>query len=262
MRGDDNEPTGSLFERCVTRREMLLTSGGVLAGVMLAGCGGSQEQQGSQEQGGSREESIPPVAGNFVGTVTDFAGDTNAVPFVALVAAGAPEEGGGKREVRAYLCDGRGINEWFWGSAAGNDLELSSDEGARLEGSLSPEAANGSITLADGESFTFEANPATGAAGLYNVTFSEDGQVRGISEGGGQLEAQVADEPNEGGFYPITGAITAPDGPSFDFETLSDISEAGEARWIVLTDDRIKGAKNGLRTKSGGSGFTDPTPIG
>ncbi len=45
--------------------------------------------------------------------------------------------------MRAYLCDGQDINEWFWGTTEGNDLDLTSEGEAGLEGSLASEAATG-----------------------------------------------------------------------------------------------------------------------
>ncbi len=50
MTGNDDQPTGSLFERCVTRREMLLATGGALAGILLVGCAGGEEEQQAEVQ--------------------------------------------------------------------------------------------------------------------------------------------------------------------------------------------------------------------
>ncbi len=178
MLDKNHQPTVSLLKRRITRREMLLTTGGALAGILLVGCGGREgAQQGAQEE----EQTPGPVVGSFVGEVSDFEGEPEAVPFVAVVAAG-PEGEGEERELRAYLCDGRDINEWFTGMATGNDLDLTSEGGARFEGSLAPEAATGTMTLDDGQSFTFTANPAAGIAGLYNVNLLPDGQVTGTSQ--------------------------------------------------------------------------------
>src|SRR5215204_2359841 len=123
---------------------------------LIAGCGGSpQEGDGQQQQ--------EPVVGEFAGEVSD------ANAFVALV-AGEPQDGEEAREVRAYLCDGREINEWFRGTAEGNKLDLAS------------EASTGTITLDDSESFIFTADPATGVAGLYEVVLSDNGQLLGTSQ--------------------------------------------------------------------------------
>jgi hypothetical protein len=110
----------------------------------------------------------------------------DADAFVALVASGTEEEGEAQRQVRAYLCDGQSINEWFnEGSVEGNELDLRSEGGALLEGSLATEAATGTITLDDGESFTFTADLASSVSGLFDVNISEDGQLRCTSEAGG-----------------------------------------------------------------------------
>lgn len=248
MSDNDNQPTASLFERRVTRREMLLTSGGALAGVLLlASCGGSQEE--------GAQKSAPPVAGSFVGEASDAA----TAPFVALVASGATEEeGGDEREVRAYLCDGDRINEWFWGTAVGNEIDLSSENDARLQASLAPESATGQITLSDGTtSFPFEAELASGVAGLYDVVLTEEGLLGGTAEGGGRLEGRISEEPNAEGLYPITGTVSAPEGSSVEVEVFTEEAEPAEGRWVVLADGRVKGGKKGRPTR----GFTDPEPI-
>ena len=195
------------------------------------------------------------MAGTFVGEAQD------EDAFVAIVAASPEEEGEDEPEVRAYLCDGRDVTEWFTGTASGNELDLSSESGARLQGNLTPEASTGTITLEDGERFfDFAAELATGVAGLYNATVSDEGQVRGISETGGEIEGQVADEPQaEGGGYPVSGTITSPDGETQDFEAFASSDEAGEEfRWIVLEDGEVKGASKSAATGSS-SGFIDPS---
>jgi hypothetical protein len=246
MTGKDNEPTTSLFERCVTRREMLLTTGGALAGVLISSCGGSQE---------SPQANVPPVEGSFVGDVPD------ANAYVAVVAAGPQDaEGGGdEREVRAYLCDGNEINEWFMGTAAENQLDLSSDRGSLLEGNLAPDTSTGQITLSDGRAFPFAAELAEGVAGLYDVTISDDGLLHGSSETGGRLEGQIAKEPTEEG-YPITGTITAPDGQTLEIESFVLDADPAEGRWVVLSDGSIKGGKKGTSSTSRGWICPDPQP--
>ena len=230
----------------------------VALALLLAGCGGGGG--GQQEGEAPEEEAEQPVAGSFVGEVSGFEGDPEEVPFVAVVVAEAQE---GAREVRAYLCDGESINEWFTGTAEGNDLDLTSEGEARLEGSLTPEAATGTITLEDGASFDFTADLATGIAGLYNVNLLPDGQVTGTSETGGRLEGQLADEPQLGPqgqleFYPVTITVTAPDGEEREIEHFFDSNEPGEARWIILPDGSAKGAKKTAATGSSGAGFSCP----
>ena len=227
--------------------------------VVVLGCqGGGGEYGGGYgggEQGGSKEEGAPPVTGSFVGVAPDAAPEEEA--FVALVASGTEEEGEAQRQVRAYLCDGQSINEWFnEGSVEGNELNLRSEGGARLEGSLATEAASGTITLDDGESFTFTADLATGAAGLYDVNVSEDGDVRGTSENGGRLEGMVAHQLEEDGLYPLAGTISAADGQTLELVAVSDDDEGGEYRWVVLSEGEVKGARKNVATGSS-SGYID-----
>jgi hypothetical protein len=220
---------------------------GLVLGLVLwlmAGCGGSGGEYGGSPQ--QEQKAAPPVTGSFVGEALD------ADAFVAIVAA-SPEEEGQERDVRAYLCDGKRVTEWFTGMAEGNELDLSSEGGARLEGNLTPETSTGTITLDGGESFTFTADLARGVAGLYNVTVSEEGQLRGISETGGQLEGQIADEPQDGDGYLARGTITSPEGQSEDFVgvTLDELPAGEEFRYIVSENGEVKGARKRATTASG-----------
>ena len=198
---------------------------------LIAGCGGSQQEGDGQQQ-------QEPVVGEFAGEVSD------ANAFVALV-AGESQDGEEAREVRAYLCDGREINEWFRGTAEGNKLDLTSEGGAHLEGNLASEASTGTITLDDSESFIFTADPATGVAGLYEVVLSDNGQLLGTSQRGALLEGRVADVLEEDGSYPVSGTITPPEGEPRSLEAVSNTTEPGELRFIVLADGRVKGSNRG-----------------
>jgi len=244
----------------------LRTIGGVsallaLLVLVVVGCAGGGGEYGGGEQGGSKEEGAPPVTGSFVGVAPDVAPEGEA--FVALVASGTEEEGEAQRQVRAYLCDGQSINEWFnEGSVEGNELNLTSEGGARLEGSLATEAATGTITLNDGESFTFTADLASGGAGFYDVNISEDGDVRGTSEAGGRIEGEVAERPRqEDGSYPLTGTITPPNGDPLELALAAPSAvEDGEYRWVVLSEGEVKGARKGVATGSS-SGYMDPNSL-
>jgi hypothetical protein len=218
----------------------------VALALLVAGCGGGGGGGGQQED----EAPEKPVAGSFVGEIPNIAeGDVDNDAFVAVVATSAQE---GVREVRAYLCSGGAINEWFMGSAEGNKLDLTSEGGAQLEANLTPETATGTITLDDGTSSTFKADLAKGIAGLYNVDLLGDGRVIGTSETGNQLEGEVADEQGENGLYPITGNISVPDGQTQNIEAFAAGTEPAETRWVVLPNGQIKGGK----TKGTGAGFS------
>ncbi len=227
----------------------------VLAVVGCAGGGG--EYGGGGEQGGSKEEGAPPVTGSFVGVAPDVAPEAEA--FVALVASGAEEEGEAQRQVRAYLCDGQSINEWFnEGSVEGVEFDLTSDGGAHLLGSLKQDVdsswVSGQIFLADGTVLSFSIPPATGIAGLYDVSIS-GGELSGTSEGGGQLEGRLGETPQENGLYPVAGIITPADGYPQDFQAFATSDASGELRFIVLEDGRFKGGPK----KGEGEGFIEQT---
>jgi hypothetical protein len=176
----------------------------VLALWITAGCGGSGGEYGGGSPQQEAQKAAPLVTGSFVGEAPD------AEAFVAIVAT-SPEEEGQERDVRAYLSDGERLTEWFTGTAEGNELDLTSEGDARLQGNLSTEASTGTITLEDDRTLTYTADLARGVAGLYNVTISEEGRVRGASETGGLLEGQLGgeEETRDEEVRPISGTYTS-----------------------------------------------------
>jgi hypothetical protein len=224
----------------------------VLALWITAGCGGSGGEYGGGSPQQEAQKDAPPVTGSFVGEVPD------AEAFVAIVAA-SPEEEGQEREVRAYLCDSERLTEWFTGEAEGNELDLTSEGDARLEGNLSTEASTGTITLEDDRTLTYTADLARRVAGLYNVIISEEGRVRGTSETGGLLEGQLGgeQETRDEEVRPIGGTFTSAEGQEVSFGVLGREADPDEYRWIVLEDGQAMGAKKSARTGTS-SGFIDP----
>jgi hypothetical protein len=220
----------------------------VLALWITAGCGGSGGEYGGSPQQ-EEQKAAPPVTGSFVGEAPD------EEAFVAIVAA-SPEEEGQERDVRAYLCDGESVTEWFTGRAEGNELDLTSEGGARLEGNLSTEASTGTITLDDDRTLTYTAELARGVAGLYNVAISEEGRVRGASETGGLLDGQLGEEEDmrDEQARPIRGTLISTEGQEVGFEVFGREANPDEYRWIVFEDGVAKGAKKSVRTGST-SGF-------
>jgi hypothetical protein len=210
----------------------------VLVLWLVVECAGPQEDKGAGL-----------IAGSFVGETS------NPDVFVAIV-VGDAEQGADTREVRAYLCDSRTINEWFTGAVSGNDFDLTSESGsAELEGNLGSEAAIGTITLNDGRSLYFEASPTSGIAGLYSVSLSAEAEAYGTSDTGARLEGEVGQQGANGRF-PITGTITPPDRPPEDFGASAgprSIEAGSECRVIVLADGRIRGVRKGAPS----SGFID-----
>ncbi|MCI0397049.1 MAG: hypothetical protein L0322_19195 [Chloroflexi bacterium] len=100
-------------------------------------------------------------AGSFVGRVD------GSELFVAIT---TDEEG----NVLAYACDNQ-ADSWFRGTVAGDTIDLTSQDGARLQATLGEETASGTFTPAGGQPLTFNATPATGNAGLYRAEGQADG---------------------------------------------------------------------------------------
>jgi hypothetical protein len=214
-------------------------------GLLVGGCGGGQGGAGGQKDEHSTHK--PVVVGEFVGEVPD----TDA--FVALVSE-KPKAGEEKREVRAYLCDGQMISEWFVGQARTNQLDLSSESGARLDARLTDAAATGTISLPNegGGPLRFEAPPATGVEGFYVVSVpSGEGQVNGTSTRGAQIHGSRSG-------VQVGATITPPEkggGKPVDFNVSVPSIEEGDNRWILLAGGGklgIKGAKKGVQ-----AGFID-----
>jgi hypothetical protein len=206
----------------------------------IAGCTGSSEED-SQEN--STEEE--PVT--FVGEIPDVKA------FVAVTV----KQVEGQREVRAYLGDGKQINEWFTGPANGNTFDLTSEGKARIEGDIAREATTGTTTLADGTSLPFEAKSATGVAGFYTVSLTDEGQVSGDSATGARLEGQLDRPAEQRGYYPVAGTITPSGRRPQNFQAYSSTAEPNAFLLVVLPDGRIKGGS----TKGGGVGFVDRTDV-
>jgi len=128
------------------------------------------------------------------------------------VVADELKEGGGEeqtREVRAHLCNGESINKWFWGQASGNDLDLASEGGARLEGGLTAEAATGTHAPRGRRrrrpKLPFEAPLAEGVDGFYTVSVPAEGPLSAASSWRkARLEGERTGER-------ITGTLTPPE---------------------------------------------------
>jgi hypothetical protein len=186
--------------------------------------------------------------GEFVGKIPD------RDAFVALVSE-KPKEKEEKREVRAYLCDGQQISEWFVGRVRGNAFKLSSKGGARLEARFTDAAATGAITLPNGgEVLNFEAPPATGVEGFYVVSVpSGEGRVSGTSTTGAQIKGSRSGAR-------IGATITPPEGgrgKPVNLDVSAPGIKEGDNRWILLAGGGklgIKGAKKDAQT-----GFIDET---
>jgi hypothetical protein len=216
-------------------RWVLLASLTLLAVMwFLVGCG-ALPHEGHQEH--QQQEVIRPIEGEFVGEVPQLGA------FIALVALEPQEEEEEEREVRAYLSDGRQLNEWFTTTVSGDVLQVSGDSGIQLYASLSPELTIGTIVVPNGESSDFQIPQASGIEGVYPLIVPpEGGELSSTSWSGARLAGKRDGEE-------IIGTITIPDNDAeasgFGFSVAA--TDEGADRWIVVNADdgqpRIKGAK-------------------
>lgn len=207
----------------------------VLLLTPLAGCGGDDGDDGEVQK------KAKPVAGTFVGKVPK----TQA--FVSVVASPLVK-GQDKRDVTVFVCDARRLCDWFSGSAAGNDFVAAAEEGDReAKGKLSRRAATGSIALPDGKVVRYVATAATATAGLYDLTVSSNGKLRGASAAGVGLTGKSTLEDRG------TGTLKLADGKRLEFVVTRSSADdpvrlrAGQVRLIVLPDHQLRGAGKSSR---------------
>lgn len=120
----------------------------------------------------------------------------------------------GSRRVRVYVSDSepepRGDLEWFTGQSTGNTVNLTSVGGrARLRATIEPGLVSGTITYSGGRKRRFFALPAGQGAGIYDVTVTPDGRMKGSSEEGGRLTAS-----QDGNF--VKTSVTTLNGQKYD----------------------------------------------
>jgi hypothetical protein len=212
----------------------------VLLLAALAGCGGD----GDDPEG--VEKKAKPLEGTFVGKVK------GEDAFVAVVASPAAR-GHERRELTVYTCDAKRLCEWFSGSAAGNSFRLGAERGeGEASGELTREAATGSIELSDGKTLRYEAERATAAAGLYDLTVSSSGKLTGASATGvGLTGKSTIPKPGD-------GSLKLADGKRLKLDVTRSSARgsvplrAGQVLAIVLPDHQLRGAARSRRTAGGG----------
>jgi hypothetical protein len=100
---------------------------------------------------------------------------------------------GGK--VSAYLCDGKSVEGWYQGTAAGGSVQAKGRGANTLTGSLSGGTLSGTVS-AGGKSWSYTAAASAAPAGLYRsktpsatVGWIKDsnGQVTGLANEGGTV---------------------------------------------------------------------------
>ena len=195
----------------------------------VAGCGGSDDDDGDDANRRPR-----PVAGTYVGKVP------NTDTFVSVVAEPA-SKGQERRAVTVYACDARRLCELFSGSATGNEFSARAEGGeGEADGKLTRRSASGSIELPGGESVSYKADRATAAAGVYNLTVSANGRIRGASAAGVALTgSSTLPQPGR-------GTLKLADGSRLEFRTTrasadAGALDAGQVRLIVLSNGQLRG---------------------
>lgn len=189
-----------LYQRTVSRRAMLLSTGGAVAALGLGGVAGCASAPAK------------PATDVYFGYVFGR-------PEITAVAFDVdPPAADGARTLRAYVCDGLGIPTglalWFTGSVNPKQVEgigtvvpIKSAGGAEtLEvGNFAAYEIRGTFIDATGARQRYYANPATAGAGIYQVTVTPELTYSGTSTVGDKLEGQLADGK-------LTGTLTTWDG--------------------------------------------------
>lgn len=202
---------------------------GALLLASVAGCGGSDDDDGDDA-----ERTAKPVVGTYIGKVPGS--DT----FVSVVAAPATK-GQEPRAVTVYACDAKRLCELFSGSASGNEFTAEAEEGGgSADGKLTRRSASGSMEVPGEGMMRYDAERATAAAGVYNLTVSTSGRIRGASAAGVALTGtSTLPEPGR-------GTLKLADGSRLKFRitrTSTEIGrlEAGQLRLIVLSNGQLRG---------------------
>lgn len=210
----------------------------VLLLASLAGCGDDDGGDGDEA-----EKKAKPVAGTFVGKAQ------GSEAFVAVVAA-PPAKGQDKREVTVFVCDAERLCESFSGSASGNDFTAEAEDG-EARATLSAKAATGRVEVPGAGTVRYRATTAAATAGVYDLTVSANGRIRGASAAGVGLKGQST-LPRPG-----NGSIRLADGRRLKFEITRNSSDdpirlaPGEMRLIVLQDGQLKGAAKSRPAEGG-----------
>ncbi|MGI9022043.1 MAG: hypothetical protein ACR2HV_02185 [Acidimicrobiales bacterium] len=173
----------------------------LVALVVLAACGGSENNDAAEQPGSTINDRLAQLAGAgvFVGGVA-MTGNLVAIHFDRA----DPASPG----MRVLVTDGlpNGNAEWFEGKASGGAFRFTSTSGnATIEGKIEPFDADGTVTLADGAQRNFFTRPAGDGAGIFEVTVAGDGSWKGMSLDGSTLDARQTEEYVEGNVVSTVG---------------------------------------------------------
>src|SRR5918999_450156 len=201
--------------------------------VGLAGCAGNGNDAGEPKR--EPKAQAVPVTGSFVGKIP------GRQALVAVVVS--PSEGKkDRRDLKIYICGGKPICEWFQGKVRGQEFALSSaDSEAEATGELSKDGVTGTIELPKDETVRFVADSATATAGLYELTVSREGKLKGTSATGVALKGKSS-LPKPG-----QGKLKLADGTRLKFDVVTDGADSpvplrpGLIRAIILADGLVQG---------------------
>jgi hypothetical protein len=221
----------------LSRRGALRLGGGAALAALVGTVGATTAAQEATDG-----EAV--IAGEFVGAVRPEGGHHEDEIFVAIV-ADAPAPRAAQRRVRAYLCDGRSIDEWFVGEVDGNSATLSSeDDDAEFAAEMTADGVTGTFALAGGEPLAFTADRPTGRGGLYNVYIREDLSAFGASAGGNAYFTEIADDQARGVFLLANGTTEEAVAPVIMYPQVGEVA----VRLIVL-DDATSHMRGSTRSK-------------
>lgn len=170
---------------------------------------------------GEDDEGAKPVAKK----PSAFFGWVHGTPEITAIAFDADRlDRNGRRKLRVYVCDGRGPPAgkavWFTGTVnleAANELGRGvtlTSAGGKEKLSIDhfdDRVVRGAFTDASGRRNQFTASPATGGAGIYQVSLSEDLKYSGTSTEGHKLSA-TAERNGQ-----VAGSITTAGGDRIRF---------------------------------------------
>ena len=180
----------------------------VVALVFLPACGDSSDDDATTPAAGPTSTALADRlaelanAGVFVGGVA-MTGNLVAIHFDR-----ADKDHVG---MRVFVTDGLpdGNAEWFEGKADGETFNLTSKSGkATIQGTIESFDADGTVTLADGQTRNFFTRPAGDGAGVFEVTVAADGTWTGKSLDGSTLTAKQTGPYVEGSVVSSTARST------------------------------------------------------
>lgn len=109
---------------------------------------------------GASPTAVAPAA-PLVGPVT-YAGKVEGGKVQLAIAA---KDG----KVIAYLCDGKSVEQWLQGTAAGGEISMTGKNGGDLTGSYANGVVTGTVT-SNGRKWTFRVPTVKPPSGLYRAT--------------------------------------------------------------------------------------------